>query len=110
MNDAIKVIRGAQEKLIQVIGSLALLYFFLGFHGGKRGSGPDRGQSPVEWAIQPSLSPSQPGLKPEAWLAGLALGLAGWASGLAGWASGQAGWPRGGDVHTIGRTYEQKLC
>ena len=42
---------------------------------GKQGSGPDRGQSPVEWgdfpsvhsplwAIQPGLSPSKPGLRP----------------------------------------------
>ena len=31
-----------------VSGSLALLYFLLGFHGGRQGSGPDRGQSPVE--------------------------------------------------------------
>ena len=79
-----------------VSGSLALLYFLLGFHGGRQGSGPDRGRSPVEWgdfpyvrpfirlsvrpplwAIQPGLRPSQPGLrpsqsclKPEAWLAG----------------------------------------
>ena len=54
---------------------------------GKQGSGPGRGQSPVEWgdftyvctykclsvhsplwAIQLGLRPSQPGLKPEAWL------------------------------------------
>ena len=71
-----------------VSGSLAMLYFFIGFHGGKQG----RGQSPVEWgnfpyvslsihpslwAIQPGLKPSQPGLrpsqpclKPEAWLTG----------------------------------------
>ena len=26
-----------------VSGSFALLYFLLGFHGGKQGSGPDRG-------------------------------------------------------------------
>ena len=32
-----------------VSGSLALLYFLLGCHGGRQGSGPDRGQSPVEW-------------------------------------------------------------
>ena len=32
-----------------VSGSLALLYFLLGFHGGRQGSGPDRGRSPVEW-------------------------------------------------------------
>ena len=74
-----------------VSGSLALLYFLLGFHGGRQGSGPNRGQSPVEWgdfpfvrpsvcpsvrplvcpsvhsplwAIQPGLRPSQPGLSP----------------------------------------------
>ena len=66
-----------------VSGSLALLYFLLGFHGGRQGSGPDRGRSPVEWgdfpsvrtfvclfvhpplwAIQPGLRPSQPGLRP----------------------------------------------
>ena len=32
---------------------------FLGFHGGKQGSGPDRGQSPVEWggfSVCPFLS------------------------------------------------------
>ena len=58
-----------------VSGSLAMLYFLLGFHGGRQGSGPDRGRSPVEWldflyirssvhsplwAIQPGLRPSQP--------------------------------------------------
>ena len=32
-----------------VSGSLSLLYFLLGFHGGRQGSGPDRGRSPVEW-------------------------------------------------------------
>ena len=32
-----------------VSGSHALLYFLLGFHGGRQGSGPDRGRSPVEW-------------------------------------------------------------
>ena len=49
-----------------VSGSLALLYFLLGFHGGRQGSGPDRGQSPVEWgeipsvhlSVRPSISPS----------------------------------------------------
>ena len=44
-----------------VSGSLTLLYF-PGFHGGKQGSGPDRGQSPIEWgdfpSIRPSVSPS----------------------------------------------------
>ena len=62
-----------------VSSSLALLYFLLSFHGGRQGSSPDRGQSPVEWedflfvclsvrpsvhsplwAIQPGLRPSQP--------------------------------------------------
>ena len=41
-----------------VSGSLALLYFFLGLHGGRQGSGPDRGQSPVEWGDFPSVRPS----------------------------------------------------
>ena len=49
-----------------VSGSLALLYFLLGFHGGRQGSGPDRGRSPVEWGdflsvclfIRPSIRPS----------------------------------------------------
>jgi len=36
-----------------VSGSLALLYFLLGFHGGRQGSGPDRGRSPVEWGDFP---------------------------------------------------------
>ena len=73
-----------------VSGSLALLYFLLGFHGGRQGSGPDRGQSPVEWGDFPFGWPT------------------GWASDLAGWASGLAGWPRGGngrmDERTNGRT------
>ena len=41
-----------------VSGSLALLYFLLGFHGGKQGSGPDRGRSPVEWGDFPYVRPS----------------------------------------------------
>ena len=49
-----------------VSGSLALPYFLLGFHGGKQGSGPNRGQSFLESS-----------LKPEAWLAGPQAGLAG---------------------------------
>ena len=63
-----------------VSGSLALLYFLLGFYGGRQGSGPDRGQSPVEWGDFPQ------------------------ASYLAGWASGLAGWPIGGDGRTDVRT------
>ena len=38
-----------------VSGSLALLYFLLGVHGGRQGSGPDRGRSPVEWGDFPSV-------------------------------------------------------
>ena len=41
----------------KVSGSLALLYFLLGFHGGRQGSSPDRGQSPVEWGDFPSVRP-----------------------------------------------------
>ena len=41
-----------------VSGSLALLYFLLGFHGGRQDSGPDRGQSPVEWGDFPYVCPS----------------------------------------------------
>ena len=59
-----------------VSGSLALLYFLLGFHGGRQGSGPDRGRSPVEWGNFPyvrSYVRSPPGpsyLRLQAWLAG----------------------------------------
>ena len=38
-----------------ITGSLALLYFLLGLHGGRQGSGPDRGRSPVEWGDFPSV-------------------------------------------------------
>ena len=38
-----------------VSGSIALLYFLLGFHGGRQGSGPDRVRSPVEWVDFPSI-------------------------------------------------------
>ena len=38
-----------------VSGSLALLFFLLGFHGGRQGSGPDRGGSPVEWGARPQI-------------------------------------------------------
>ena len=51
-----------------VSGSLALLYFLLGFYGGRQGSSPDRGQSPVEWGDFPSgLRPGWLGLRP-GWL------------------------------------------
>ena len=51
-----------------VSGSLALLYFVLGFHGWRQGSGPDRGRSPVEWgdfpyvrtSVRPSVRPYPP--------------------------------------------------
>ena len=47
-----------------VSGSLALLYFLLGFHGGRHGSGPNRGPSPVEWGdflyVRPSVRPFPP--------------------------------------------------
>ena len=50
-----------QEPVTQrhqmVSSSLALLYFLLGFHGGRQGSGPNRGQSPVEWGDFPYLHP-----------------------------------------------------
>ena len=77
-----------------VSGSLALLYFLLGFHGGRQGSGPDRGQSPVEWGdfpfvrpyvrlyIHPSIPPSGP--SSQAWLAGPQAWLAGPQAGLDG--------------------------
>ena len=42
-----------------VSGTLALLYFLLSSHGGRQDSGPDRGQSPVEWGdflfVHPSV-------------------------------------------------------
>ena len=38
-----------------VSSSLALLYFLLGFHVGRQGSGPNRGRSPVEWGDFPSV-------------------------------------------------------
>ena len=57
-----------------VSGSLALLYFLLGLHGGRQGSGPNRRQSPVEWGdfpyVRPFVRPSVPPLghpaRPEA--------------------------------------------
>ena len=53
-----------------VSGSLALLYFLLSFHGGRQGSGPDRGRSPVEWGD--FLSVRLIWLAgPQAWLDGL---------------------------------------
>ena len=95
-----------------VSGSLALLYFLLGFHGGRQGSGPNRGQSPVEWgdfpyvrpSIRPSVCPSVcpsicPSVPPPGWLAGPQA----WLAGPQAWLDG----PEGGrtDGRTDGRTY-----
>ena len=72
-------------------GSLALLYFLLGFHGGRQGSGPDRGQSPVEWGDFPSVCPS---VRSPLWAI------------QPGWLGLRPGWmaQRGGDRRTDGRT------
>ena len=48
-----KTAQQVAQRHKEVSGSLALLYFLLGFHGGRQGSGPDRGQSPVEWLAGP---------------------------------------------------------
>ena len=53
-----------------VSGSLALLYFLLGFHEGRQGSGPDSGQSPVEWGDLPFVRPQTWLAGPQAWLDG----------------------------------------
>ena len=51
-----------------VSGSLALLYFLLGFHGGRQGSGPNRGQSPVEWGDFPFIRLSvRPSIRSPLW-------------------------------------------
>ena len=73
-----------------VSGSLALLYFLLGFHGVRQGSGPNRGQSPVEWGDFPfvrSFRPGWLGLRP-GWL-GLRLG---WLGLIPGWLGFRPGW------------------
>ena len=44
-----------------VSGSLALLYFLLGFHGGRQGSGPDRGTDRGRAGPQAWLAGPQPG-------------------------------------------------
>ena len=75
-----------------VSGSLALLYFLLDFHGGRQGSGPDRGRSPVEWGDFPSVHTYVRLFVPPP---------------LAGWASGLAGWPRGGNGRTDGQMDER---
>ena len=69
-----------------VSGSLALLYFLHGFHGGRQGSGPDRGQSPVEWPGWLGLRPSWLGLRP-------------------GWLGLRPGWMAQRGEGTDGRTY-----
>ena len=104
-----------------VSGSLAMLYFFISFHGGKQG----RGQSPVEWgnfpyvslSIHPSLWAIQPGLSPSqhGWLSlrpGWLDLRPGWLGLRPGWLGLRPGWmaQRGGrmdirmDVWTYGRT------
>ena len=46
--------KGPKAQSHQVVsGSLALLYFLLGFHGGRQGRAPNRRQSPVEWGDFP---------------------------------------------------------
>ena len=78
-----------------VSSSLALLYFLLGFHGGRQGSGPDRGQSPVEWGDFPSVRLSPP----------LRLG---WLAGPQAWLDGPEGGTDGRtDKQTNGRTDER---
>ena len=76
-----------------VSGSLARLYF-TSFHGGKQGSGPDRGRIPVEWgdflsvrlSVRPSVPPTGLSTQASQPAKSQASGMAGWASGLTGWA------------------------
>ena len=88
-----------------VSGSLALLYFLLGFHRGRQGSGPDRGRSPVEWGdfpfvrsfVRPSVPPSGQAWGPanQAWApVSQAQGPAShpWSLRLAGWLGLRPGW------------------
>ena len=88
-----------------VSGSLALLHFLLGFHGGRQGSGLNRGQSPVEWGdflfVRPFVCssirpPPLAGL--QAWLAGPQTLLAGpqtWLTGPQTWLAGPQAWRAG---------------
>ena len=79
-----------------VSGSLALLYFLLGFHGGMQGSGPDRGQSPVEWGDFLSICLS---VCPPLWAI------------HPGWLGLRPGWmAQRGDVQTNGQTNVRKIC
>ena len=78
-----------------VSGTLAPLYSFWVKVGLKRGSGPDRGRSPVEWGDFPFVLPSVRPFPP--WLAGSEACLAGSKACLAGsWAiEGGNGWMDG---------------
>ena len=92
---------------------------FLGFHGGKRGRGPNWGLSPVQWgdflscsSICPFVCPFPPlghPARPEAQPARPeARGLAGCLGLRPGCPSGPQAWvdgPEGRDVHTNGKTY-----
>ena len=103
-----------------VSGSLALLYFLLGFHGGRQGSGPDRGRSPVEWgdfpsvrlSVCPSVHPFPPlGHPPRPWLRAGWMGLRpGWMAqrgGMDGWTDSQTN--RWKDGRMNGQTDKRKI-
>ena len=81
-----------------VSGSLTLLYFLLGFHGGRQG------RFSVRLSVRPSVCPS---VRPSGWLAGW-LGLRpSWLGLRPGWLGLRPGWmAQGGgtDGRTNGRT------
>ena len=100
-----------------VSGSLALLYFLLGFHGGRQGSGPDRGQSPVEWgdflSIHPSICSQTWLAGPEAWLAGpeaWAAGPEAWQAKPEAWLAGHEAWLVGPEAWLAGLWVTQGEC
>ena len=115
-----------------VSGSLALLFFLLGFHGGRQGSGPNKGQSPVEWGdflfvhlfirqpVPPLAQPAGPEAQPDmpeagglaGWLAGPQIWLAGpqiWLAGPRAWLAGHQAWLDGPEGRTDGWTNVQKI-